>query len=131
MLNDLKINYCLIKSMYYADLASLSYSYSQFLADYCTSGPWPSAMDLVQPFTITRHFLAKPCYRYTATCTYQLASSPGPLFIFCFEEGPVCKNTSCYITLDRRECVHGDASFHHDIVPECLWPSSSLVRVPE
>ena len=23
------------------------------------------------------------------------------------------------------------ASFHHDIVPECPWPSSSLVRVLE
>ena len=34
-----------------------------------------------------------------------------------------------YITLDQRGCVHGDASFHYDIVPECLWPSSSLVRV--
>ena len=21
------------------------------------------------------------------------------------------------VTLDKRECVHGDASFHHDIVP--------------
>ena len=36
-----------------------------------------------------------------------------------------------YVTLDQRECVHVDASFHHDNVPECLWPSSSLVRVLE
>ena len=34
----------------------------------------------------------------------------------------------CYVTLDQRGCgLHGDASFHHDIVPECQWPSSSLV----
>ena len=33
---------------------------------------------------------------------------------------------SCYVTLDQCGRVHGDASFHHDIVPECSWPSSSL-----
>ena len=34
-----------------------------------------------------------------------VASSPGPLFIL----GLVCENTSCYVTLDQRGCVHGDA----------------------
>ena len=32
--------------------------------------------------------------------------------------------------MGQRGCVHGEASFcHHDIVPECLWPSNSLVQV--
>ena len=31
----------------------------------------------------------------------------------------MCENTSCYVTLDQHGCVHGDASFHHDIIPEC------------
>ena len=43
----------------------------------------------------------------------------------------MCENTSCYIILDQRGCDHGDASFHHDIVSECLWPSSILVQVLE
>ena len=43
----------------------------------------------------------------------------------------MCENTSCYVTMGQRGCVHGDASFHHDIVPECLWPSSSMLRVLE
>ena len=38
--------------------------------------------------------------------------------------GPDMRKKSCYVILDQRGCVHGDASFHHDIVPECLWPSS-------
>ena len=36
-----------------------------------------------------------------------------------------------YVTLGQCGCVHGEASFHHDIVLECLWPSSSLVQVFE
>ena len=30
-----------------------------------------------------------------------------------------------YVTLDQHGCVHGDASIHHGIVPECLWPEYS------
>ena len=30
----------------------------------------------------------------------------------------LCENTSSDITLDKHGCVHGDTSFHHDIVPE-------------
>ena len=62
----------------------------------------------------------------------QLASAPGPLFVFGFERAWYAKiRHACYVILDQRGCVHGDTSFHHDIVPECLWPSSSLVRVLE
>ena len=49
------------------------------------------------------------------------------LFVFCLER----ENTSCHVTLYQHGCVHGDVSFHHDINPEFLWPSSSLVRVLE
>ena len=30
------------------------------------------------------------------------------------------KYVMIYVTMDQRGCVHGDASFHYDIVPECL-----------
>ena len=56
-----------------------------------------------------------------------LASAPGPLFILGFERAWYAKIR--HVTSFWTGCVHGDASFHHDIVPECLWPSSSLVRV--
>ena len=36
----------------------------------------------------------------------------------------MCENISSDVTLDQRGCVHADASFHHDMVPECPWPSS-------
>jgi hypothetical protein len=42
---------------------------------------------------------------------------PGPPFNFA-HGGPACENTSCDVTLGQRGRVHGDASFHHDIVPE-------------
>ena len=41
----------------------------------------------------------------------------------------VRENMSCDITLDHCGCVHGDASFHHDIIPECPWPSETDVRI--
>ena len=53
---------------------------------------------------------------------YCVAFYPGPPFNFARERPAVCENTSCDITLSQRGCVHGDASFHHGIVPECLWP---------
>ena len=60
---------------------------------------------------------------------FHLASSPGPLFIFVLR-GPGVRKYVMLHHSDQRGCVHGDASFHHDIVPECLWPSSSLVLQP-
>ena len=38
------------------------------------------------------------------------------------------RNTSCDVTLNQRGCGHGGASFHHDIISKCPWPSSSLVE---
>ena len=45
------------------------------------------------------------------------------LFFKFLVEGLVRKNMLSEVTLDQ----HGCASFHHDIVPEGPWPSSSLV----
>ena len=47
----------------------------------------------------------------------KLALTPGPPFNFA-RGGPGMRNALWY--------GHGDASFHHDIVPEYIWPSSSL-----
>ena len=62
---------------------------------------------------------------------FSLASAPGPLFILCFERAWSVKmrhltslSTSVGVSMET-------LSFHHDIVPEYLWPSSSLVRVLE
>ena len=52
---------------------------------------------------------------------------PSPPFNFA-HGGP---NTSSDVTLDQHRCVHGDASIHHDIVPECPWSSSSLISSSE
>ena len=52
-----------------------------------------------------------------------LASYPGPPFNFA-HGGLVCENKSSDVTLDKCGYVHGDASFHHDIVP-CRVPMQS------
>ena len=44
----------------------------------------------------------------------------------------MCENTSCYVTLDQRGCVHGDASFtmtlfqsaYGQVVAWCEYSSS-------
>ena len=43
----------------------------------------------------------------------------GPPFNFAHEGPGVRKYVISGVTLDKRVCVHGDASFHHDIIPEC------------
>ena len=58
----------------------------------------------------------------------KVASYPGPLLIL-LVEGLVCENTLSDVTFDQCGCVHRNAPFHRDIVPECPWPSSSLVQV--
>ena len=68
---------------------------------------------------------------WTGLLDLNTSLGPRPSFIFGFERAWVRENTSYDVILDQRGCVHGDASFHHDIVSECLWPSSSLVRVHE
>ena len=51
------------------------------------------------------------------TCVY-LASYPGPPFSFA-HGGPGVRKYVINVTLHQRGRVHGTASFHHDIVPEC------------
>ena len=69
--------------------------------------------------TLSQHFVTHVVPPLDAC----IASSPGPLY-FLVLRGPGVRK---YIMLRQHGCVLGDASFHHDIVPECLWPSSSLV----
>ena len=52
--------------------------------------------------------------------------SPRPSFILGFERA---WSASSDITFNQRGCVHGNAFFHHDIVPECLWPGASTLVV--
>ena len=40
--------------------------------------------------------------------------------------GPGVRKYVSDIPLDQRGCIHGGASFHHDIVPECPWPSIAV-----
>ena len=51
--------------------------------------------------------------------------SPGPTFNFALV-GPGSRN---FNGNHKSGCLHGDAFFHRDIIPECPWPSS-LVREP-
>ena len=51
--------------------------------------------------------------------SYKVASFPGPTFNFA-RVGPGSRNFSGN---HKSGCLHGDAFFHHDIIPECPWPS--------
>ena len=46
-----------------------------------------------------------------------IASSPGPTFA---RVEPGSRN---FNGNHKSGCLHGDAFFHHDIIPECPWPS--------
>ena len=67
-----------------------------------------STRHLLVNITAHKSGLTLTCGNLTNHMVRYIASSPGPLFIF-FERA-WC---ACYITLDQRGCVHGDASFHH------------------
>ena len=49
-----------------------------------------------------------------------LASSPGPTFLSFARVGPGSRN---FNGTHNSGYLHGDAFFHHDIIPECPWPS--------